>query len=82
MSRHYLARAGRTAILLCAAVLFSAPAFAQFIQDGNKLIGTLNVGASAQGSSIGVSADGNTMLAGGYADNTDFGAAPPRSGRQ
>lgn len=39
-----------------------------------KLVGTGNVGASQQGSSVALSADGNTAVVGGFADNTNQGA--------
>ncbi len=39
------------------------------IQQGSKLIGTGNIGASMQGSSVAVSADGNTAVVGGNRDN-------------
>lgn len=38
-------------------------------QQGNKLVGTGNVGAARQGSSVAVSADGNTMIMGGTLEN-------------
>lgn len=44
-------------------------------QQGSKLVGTGNVGAANQGSSIGLSADGNVAIIGGYTDNTQQGAA-------
>ena len=44
-------------------------------QQGNKLVGSGNVGASQQGQSIAVSADGNTAIVGGKADNGFNGAA-------
>ena len=43
-------------------------------QQGNKLVGTGNSGTAMQGSSVSVSADGNTAIAGGYYDNTGQGA--------
>jgi hypothetical protein len=43
-------------------------------QQGNKLVGTGNSGASQQGRSVSLSADGNTALVGGYADNANAGA--------
>ncbi len=46
-----------------------------WIQQGNKLVGTGNVGAARQGTSVGISADGNTAIIGGSADNTNQGAA-------
>ena len=44
-------------------------------QQGNKLVGTGNTGAALQGWSVAVSADGNTAIVGGYADNSGQGAA-------
>jgi hypothetical protein len=44
-------------------------------QQGSKLVGTGATGFAAQGSSIALSADGNTAIAGGPADNTNAGAA-------
>jgi uncharacterized repeat protein (TIGR01451 family) len=43
-------------------------------QQGPKLIGTGAVGAARQGSSVAISADGNNVLVGGYADNGFAGA--------
>ncbi|RBL88352.1 MBG domain-containing protein [Chitinophaga flava] len=43
-------------------------------QQGNKLVGTGNVGKARQGSSVGVSADGNTLIEGGSSDNSLIGA--------
>jgi hypothetical protein len=44
-------------------------------QQGNKLIGTGGVGASGQGGSVALSADGNVAISGGGADNGGTGAA-------
>ena len=43
-------------------------------QQGSKLVGTGNSGAAAQGQSVSLSADGNTAILGGYADNSNQGA--------
>ncbi len=43
-------------------------------QQGNKLVGTGAIGASQQGWSVSMSADGNTALVGGYQDNSGAGA--------
>jgi hypothetical protein len=43
-------------------------------QQGSKLLGSGNVGAAEQGYSVALSADGNTALVGGFADNADTGA--------
>ena len=55
-------------------VLFAASGLA-FTQQGLKLVGTGAVGAANQGYSVSLSADGNTAIVGGYADNGDAGAA-------
>jgi hypothetical protein len=44
-------------------------------QQGNKLVGTGRVGFGYQGTSVSLSSDGNTAIVGGYADNSDVGAA-------
>ncbi len=44
-------------------------------QQGNKLVGTGAVGASRQGQSVSLSADGNTAIVGGNRDNSNAGAA-------
>jgi hypothetical protein len=44
-------------------------------QQGSKLVGSGSVGGAMQGSSVSISADGNTMLVGGYGDNNFQGAA-------
>jgi len=44
-------------------------------QQGAKLVATAAVGIAGQGSSVALSADGNTLFIGGYADNFGVGAA-------
>jgi hypothetical protein len=44
-------------------------------QQGSKLVGTGAVGHAKQGSSVSLSADGNTAIVGGLADNGVTGAA-------
>jgi hypothetical protein len=44
-------------------------------QQGKKLVGTGAVGSSRQGMSVALSADGNTAIVGGGADNGRLGAA-------
>jgi hypothetical protein len=44
-------------------------------QQGSKLLGSGNVGTAEQGYAVTLSADGNTALVGGFADNSDTGAA-------
>ena len=43
-------------------------------QQGSKLVGTGNVGASVQGIAVALSADGNTLAVGGEGDDTLAGA--------
>jgi hypothetical protein len=43
-------------------------------QQGNKLVGSGAVGAASQGSSVALSADGNTAIVGGVEDNSYIGA--------
>ena len=51
------------------------PALTQFSQEGSKLVGTFAVGLGEQGWSVALSADGNTAIVGGLADNRITGAA-------
>ncbi len=44
-------------------------------QQGSKLVGTGAVGATSQGASVAISADGNTAIVGGPSDNASAGAA-------
>ena len=44
-------------------------------QQGDKLVGTGAAGGAAQGYSVAISADGNTAILGGVADNSFAGAA-------
>jgi len=64
-------------ILLFIALLFIMREFAgaQYLQIGSKLVGTGAVGSAYQGRSVSLSADGNTAIVGGYADNNYAGAA-------
>jgi hypothetical protein len=48
---------------------------AQWVQQGNKLVGIGGVGQQYQGTSAAVSSDGNTAIVGGRRDNGDVGAA-------
>jgi hypothetical protein len=43
-------------------------------QQGNKLVGTGATGSANQGNSVSLSADGNTAMVGGAADNSSAGA--------
>jgi hypothetical protein len=69
--RHHIA----SIVPVYAALLFSHPAFAQFSQQGPKLVGTGAVGNALQGNSVSLSADGDTAIVGGLADNNSAGAA-------
>jgi len=60
-------------LLLCSLKAFGSPA--PSYQQGVKLVGTGAVGAADQGSSVSLSADGNTAIVGGYFDNSQAGAA-------
>jgi hypothetical protein len=61
---------------LAVAVLLSSPLHAGFIQQGGKLVGAgVLVSNAYQGVSVGVSADGNTAVVGGYGDSSNVGAA-------
>jgi hypothetical protein len=51
------------------------PPYLYFTQQGNKLIGSGATGNAWQGSSVSISADGNTALVGGNEDNNGVGAA-------
>src|ERR1035437_8182916 len=62
-------------VLVCATLLASHPALAQFSQQGPKLVGTDAVDPAYQGTSVSLSADGNTAIVGGYPDNSSAGAA-------
>jgi hypothetical protein len=62
-------------VLVCATLLSSHPALAQFSQQGPKLVGTGAVGGANQGTSVALSGDGNTAIVGGYQDNGQAGAA-------
>jgi hypothetical protein len=63
-------------VLIFASLLFSSQlAPAQFTQQGPKLVGTGAVGLAGQGWSVALSSDGNTAIVGGWADNSNAGAA-------
>jgi len=66
--------AASAATALLAAAVALAPAQAQFNQQ-SKLVGTGAQGVANQGWSVALSADGNTALVGGPADNASLGAA-------
>src|SRR5262245_22849771 len=63
-------------LALCGALFLSShAALADLAQQGSKLVGTgAGPGSASQGSSVSVSADGNTALVGGDNDNNAAGA--------
>jgi hypothetical protein len=65
----------RHAGLIVGMLLLANAAAGQFAQQGSKLVGTGTVGAAGQGYSVAISADGNTVIVGGYADNYGIGAS-------
>jgi hypothetical protein len=66
-------------LLLAVVLLLSSTmwdeASAQFVQQGNKLVGTGAAGSGCQGFSVSLSADGNTAIVGGVGDSSYAGAA-------
>jgi hypothetical protein len=72
-------RSFAASILIFVALLFSSQlALAQFTQQGPKLVANDAVGINGdvqQGRSVALSADGNTAIVGGPADNSGIGAA-------
>ena len=64
------------AALIGGPICVARPAAAQFIQQGTKLVGAGAIGPQVdQANSVAVSADGNTFILGGSADNSQLGAA-------
>ena len=61
-------------ILFLIVCLSSEISLAQFTQQGSKLFGTGAIGDAFQGSSVSISADGNTAVEGGSFDNSNAGA--------
>ena len=62
------------AVLVWATLVSSPPVLGQFSQQGPKLVGTGAVGSALQGDAVSLSADGNTAIVGGIADNSNAGA--------
>ncbi len=54
--------------------MFDKELFAQFIQQGPKIVGTGATGNDTQGFSVAISSDGNTAIEGGWHDNNAVGA--------
>ena len=64
------------AVLLSVLVGTPQPTWAQFVQQGPKLVGTGAVGNPVeQGAAVALSSDGNTAIVGGNNDSDDAGAA-------
>jgi FG-GAP repeat len=73
--RKNLRVAAKYLVLIFAGLFFSSQlALAQFKQQAPKLVGTGAIGQAGQGGSVALSADGNTAIVGGDADN-GIGAA-------
>ena len=72
-----LRRGGAIAAIAAAALFGPAqPSLADFVQQGPKLVGTGAVGSNVvQGTSVAVSADGNTAIVGGPQDDTNLAGA-------
>jgi hypothetical protein len=60
---------GASILIFFALLLSSQLALAQFTQQGPKLVGTGAIGNANQGSSVALSADGNTAIVGGPCDD-------------
>src|SRR5260221_6613381 len=65
---------GAVIVFVCAALLSSYPALAQFTEEGPKLVGTGARPNAQQGFQVPLAADGNTAIVGGRIDSVD-GAA-------
>jgi hypothetical protein len=62
-------------LLFLAGSILSNLLFAQFQQQGPKLVGTGTIGNPInQGNSVSISSDGNTAIVGGWGDNSRLGA--------
>src|SRR5260370_38939179 len=62
-------------VVMLACRLLPAPTQAQFSQQGPKLVGIGAVFVAEQGTSVSLSADGNTAIVGGFGDDNGGGAA-------
>jgi hypothetical protein len=71
----FIARIAAATMLVVVPFVLPAPALAQFNQQRHKLVGTGAAGAAGQGTSVALSADGNTVIVGGQVDNSGAGAA-------
>jgi hypothetical protein len=65
-----------TRVLTFALLVFTTTtdSLTQYVQQGNKLVGTNSIGGSIQGCAVALSSDGNTALVGGMWDNNYVGA--------
>jgi hypothetical protein len=72
--RYILFQTKKHIFLFIALILIPNFLSSQFIQQGQKLLGSGSIGNSSQGRSVAISADGNTAIVGGYYDNTFSGA--------
>jgi hypothetical protein len=61
----------RTVAMFCLLTVAVGAGDAQWVQQGNKLVGIGGVGQQYQGTSVAVSSDGNTAIVGGRRDNGD-----------
>src|ERR1043166_1584668 len=52
------------AVFACVTLLVSSPSFAQFAQQGQKLVASDFTGVDEQGISVAISSDGNTAIVG------------------
>lgn len=66
---------GKKILNLLSLIVSSFLVDAQYVQNGNKLIGTGEIGSSHQGDAIDISGDGTTMIVGAPVDNSAIGAA-------
>jgi hypothetical protein len=73
--RAALARLFAPALLSLALLWPAQPTLAQFVQGGDKLVGSDASGPASQGWSVALSGDGNTAIVGGLNDNFFAGAA-------
>ena len=75
MTGDWKSRAPHLCVLVTLALSASLlpAARAQFIQQGNKLVGAGAVGSASQGVSVAISTDGNTAIVGGHTDNNSTG---------
>jgi uncharacterized protein (TIGR03437 family) len=60
---------------LAAVAALTLPIYAQFLQQGGKLTGSDASVPAYQGNAVAISSDGNTVVAGGYMDSANIGAA-------